>query len=165
MRLSQFILDNLEAILQEWENFSRSLTPGSAMSIKELRDDAERMLRFIVADMETGQTRQQEVAKSKGHGRVLPLEQTSAAQQHGVGRAVERFSLVELVSEYRALRASVTRMWIDAVPATKESVAQIVRFSEGIDQILAEGVTTFTEHLDQEANLFTASIGHDLSNP
>jgi signal transduction histidine kinase len=165
MRLSQFILDNLEAILQQWENFAQSLTPGAAMSINALRDDAERMLRFIAADMETGQTRQQEIAKAAGHGPVLPEGQSSAAHQHGIARAVERFSLIELVSEYRALRASVTRMWIDAVPVTKESVAQIVRFNEAIDQILAEGVATFTEHLDQEADLFAASIGHDLSNP
>ena len=165
MRLSQFILDNLEGILQEWENFARSLTTGPAMSIEALRDDAERMLRFIAADMEMEQTRQQEVAKATGHGPVLPVGQSSAAQQHGIARAVERFSLVELVSEYRALRSSVMRMWIDAVPLTKESVTQIIRFNEAIDQILTEGVTTFTEHLDQEADLFTASIGHDLSNP
>ncbi len=165
MRLSRFILDNLEAILHQWEQFARSLAPATAMSIEDLRDDAERMLRFIAADMETEQTRQQEIAKSAGHGPVLPQGQSSAAQEHGVARAVERFSLVELVSEYRALRASVMRAWIEAVPLTKESVAQIVRFNEAIDQILAEGVATFTEHLDQEADLFTASIGHDLSNP
>ena len=165
MRLSQFILDNLQAILQEWENFARSLAPGSAMSIEELRNDAGRMLRFIAADMETAQTPAQEVAKATGHGPVAPAGPSSAAQHHGIARAVERFSLVELVAEYRALRASVTRMWIDAVPLTKESVAQIVRFNEAIDQILAEGVATFTEHLDQQADMFTASIGHDLSNP
>ena len=51
------------------------------------------------------------------------------------------------------------------MPVTQESVAQIVRFNEAIDQILAEGVATFTEHLDQQADLFTAAIGHDLSNP
>jgi len=165
MRLARFILDNLEAILQDWENFARSLNAASAMSIRELRNDAERMLRFIAADMETKQSRQEEIDKATGHGPALPDGHSSAAHEHGIARAVERFSLVELVSEYRALRASVMRMWIDAVPLTKESVAQIVRFNEAIDQILAEGVTTFTEHLDREADLFTASIGHDLSNP
>lgn len=165
MRLARFILDNLEAILSEWENFARSLATGAPMSIDELRDDAERMLRFIAADMETTQTREQELTKALGHGPGLPDAQASAAQQHGIARAIERFSLVELVSEYRALRASVTRLWIDAVPVTQESVAQIVRFNEAIDQILAEGVATFTEHVDQQADLFTAAIGHDLSNP
>lgn len=165
MRLSQFILDNLEPILHQWEGFARSLASGRAMSIDALRDDAERMLRFIAADMETEQTSQQETAKATGHGPALPSGQLSAAHDHGVARAAARFSLVELVSEYRALRASVTRMWTNAVPVTEESVAQLIRFNEGIDQILAEGVSKFTERIDHDADLFTASVGHDLSNP
>jgi signal transduction histidine kinase len=165
MRLSRFILENLEAILQEWENFARSLSQGSAMGIEALRNDAERMLRFVALDMESEQSRQEEMDKATGRGPGLPAGQSSAAEEHGVARAVERFSLVELVSEYRALRASVMRMWIDAEPVTRESVAQILRFNEGIDQILAEGVAKFTERLDHEADLFTGSIGHDLSNP
>jgi signal transduction histidine kinase len=165
MRLSQFILDNLEIILQQWEEFARSLKPGSTMSIEALRDDAERMLRFVAADIESEQTRQQEIAKSIGEGPALPSGQLSAAHDHGVARAVERFSLIELVSEYRALRASVTRMWTQAAPLTHENLSQIIRFNEAIDQILAEAVAKFTERLDRDADLFTGSIGHDLSNP
>jgi hypothetical protein len=165
MRLSQFVLENREAILQQWEDFARSLKPGHAMSIQALRDDAERMLRFVAAEMESAQTRQQEIDKATGHGPELSSGHLSAAHDHGVGRAVERFSLIELVSEYRALRASVTRMWTDAAPVSRESVTQIVRFNEAIDQILAEGVSKFTERIDRDADLFAASVGHDLSNP
>jgi signal transduction histidine kinase len=165
MRLSRFILDNLEDLLQDWESFARSLPQGPAMSIDALRDDAEKMLRFVATDMESAQTRPQEIAKATGHGAQLPAGQSSAAHVHGVTRAVDRFSLTEVISEYRALRASVTRRWIDAVPLTSESVAEIIRFNEAIDQILAEGIARFTERLDQEADLFTASVGHDLSNP
>ena len=164
-RLSRFILDNLPAILQQWEDFARSLQTGRPLSIEALRNGAERMLRFVAADMETEQSQQEEVAKSTGHGPALPHGRTSAAHDHGVGRAVERFTLIELVSEYRALRASVTRMWAQTVPADAHSVAQIIRFDEAIDQILAEGVTTFTERLDHDADMFTASVGHDLANP
>jgi signal transduction histidine kinase len=165
MRLSKFIVDNLDAILQQWEDFARSLPRGPAMSIEALRDDAERMLRFVAADIETDQSRKQELAKATGHGPALPKGESSAAHDHGLSRAVERFSLVELVSEYRAIRASVTRMWMEAAPPTLESIAQFIRFNEAIDQILAEGVLTFTERFDQEADLFFASVGHDLSNP
>jgi signal transduction histidine kinase len=165
MRLSQFILDNLEMILLEWEHFARSLPAGRTMSIEALRDDAERMLRFVAANMEGTQTRQQEVTKSRGRGPSSPPETLSASHEHGVARAVDRFSLIELVSEYRALRASVTRMWADAAPATDDSFAQIVRFNEAIDQILAEAVAKFSERLDRDADLFTGSIGHDLGNP
>lgn len=123
MRLSQFILDNLEPILQQWENFARSLRTGRPMSIEALRDDAERMLHFVAADIETPQTHQQESDKSMGRGPALPAGQLSAAHEHGLARAVERFSLVELVSEYRALRTSVTRMWLAAAPVTQDNVA------------------------------------------
>lgn len=165
MRLSQFILQNMQPILQQWEDFARSLKTGATMSIEALRNDAERMLGFVALDMETEQTRAEEIAKSTGRAPPLPAGQSSAAHEHGVTRAVERFSLVELVSEYRALRGSVTRMWVEAVPMTRESVAELVRFNEAIDQILAEGVVRFTERIDRDADLFTASVGHDLSNP
>ena len=89
MRLARFILDNLEAILQGWEDFARSLAQGPTMSIEALRDDAERMLRFVAADMETQQGKAEELAKSTGHGPLLPLGESSAAEDHGVSRAVE----------------------------------------------------------------------------
>jgi signal transduction histidine kinase len=165
MRLSEFIRQNLEGILQQWEDFARSLKPEVAMSIDALRDDAEQMLRFIMADIESEQTQNQELAKATGRGPATPLGTLSAAHEHGISRAVERFSLIELVSEYRALRASVTRMWIEAEPLTHDTVAQLVRFNEAMDQILAEGVAKFTERMDRDADLFTASVGHDLANP
>ena len=165
MRLSQFILQNLEPILQQWESFARSLKSGASMNIEALRDDAEQMLRFVAADIESDQTYGEEVHKATGHGPVLPIGESSAAHGHGIGRAVDRFSLVELVSEYRALRASVTRMWIEAVPLPDDAVAQIVRFNEALDQIAAEGVATFSERIDHDTDLFSASVGHDLANP
>lgn len=51
MRLADFILSNLEAILAEWEEFARNLTPGSAMSVIALRDHAESILRVTASDM------------------------------------------------------------------------------------------------------------------
>jgi signal transduction histidine kinase len=42
---------------------------------------------------------------------------------------------------------------------------QLVRFNEAIDQVLAESVGRFAATLEREANLFNASIVHDLRNP
>jgi signal transduction histidine kinase len=167
MQLSQFILDNLEPILQKWEDFARSLEPGRRMSVRALRNDAERMLRFVAADMEAYQTRQEQFDKSVGTGPELPAGQQSAAQDHGLGRATDRFSLIEMVSEYRALRASVARLWLDAPSQSndRDCMVELVRFNEALDQILAESVVRFTSKLDTDADLFTASIGHDLRNP
>lgn len=44
MRLSGFILENIEAIVQEWENFARTMdAPGKPLDTEALRDHAELM--------------------------------------------------------------------------------------------------------------------------
>ena len=48
--LGSFIRGNLERIMSDWETFARSLPPGKSMSRHELRDDAERVLRFEAID-------------------------------------------------------------------------------------------------------------------
>ncbi|MCK0509510.1 sensor histidine kinase [Aromatoleum buckelii] len=165
MKLSTFILDNIEPILKQWEEFARSLQPGRLMTVTALRDDAERMLQFIAADIETPQSRAQQRQKSIGRGLQLADRADSAAHDHGKARAVDHFTFSEMVSEYRALRAAVTRMWLDSAGVDAESVAQLVRFNEAVDQVLAESVVRFATTLERESDLFTASIGHDLRNP
>ena len=164
MRLADFILANLEPILQAWENFARSLTPGNPLTVAGLRDDAERMLLFIAQDMETRQDPREQFLKSIGARPQTRGEQQTAAQEHGLARAVNRFSLSELVSEYRALRASVLSLWLNSADADKD-VQQIIRFNEAVDQLIAESVSRYSSKLDQDADVFTASIGHDLRNP
>jgi len=163
--LSQFILANMETILQRWEDFARTLEAGRLLSISALRNDAERMLRFVAADMLTMQSDAEQYDKSIGQGKQLPDSQQSAGHDHGVARASDNFSLMEVVSEYRALRSTVTSLWLSETELTEDTAQQLVRFDEAIDQILAESVVRFSSKIDQEADLFTASIGHDLRNP
>jgi signal transduction histidine kinase len=165
VRLSEFLLSNQERILQRWEDFARTLPRGRNMSIAALRNDAARMLEFVAADLETSQSPQQQFNKSIGLGRQPPGGERSPANDHGIERALHRFSIGEIVSEYRALRASVTQLWLDESPATYESVIELVRFNEAVDQILAEAVVCFSEKMDADADLFTASVGHDLRTP
>jgi signal transduction histidine kinase len=164
MRLADFILANVEPILQAWEDFAHSLPAGKRMPVSALRDDAEQMLRFIARDMETGQTSRQQFLKSIGEGPQPGIDQPSAAQDHGLARAIDRFGLAELVSEYRALRASVLSLWVDD-QENDGDVQQIIRFNEAIDQLIAESVDRYSSKLDSDADVFTASIGHDLRNP
>ena len=171
VRLSEFILRQLEPILSEWEAFARSLPPGSTMSVQALRDDAERMLRFVAADMQGEQTLAEQAAKAQGHGPGLPMRERSAAHDHGLQRAADGFAITDMVSEYRALRASVTRLWTDALgslgaPAeVREATQELTRFHESIDQILAESVARFSAKLEYDRDLFLAVLGHDLRNP
>lgn len=67
MRLSDFILDNMEAILQAWEEFARSVdTPLPDLDNTGLRNHAEQILRAVVLDMRTFQSDQQQIDKSHG---------------------------------------------------------------------------------------------------
>lgn len=75
MRLSDFILENVEPILQAWEDFARSVeTPMPAMDAKGLRNHAEYILNAVALDLRTAQTEQQQIDKSHGLGPVADDE-------------------------------------------------------------------------------------------
>jgi signal transduction histidine kinase len=169
MRLADFILANIEPILQEWEKFARSLAPGAKMEVLALRDDAEAILRASMRDMQTKQTDAQQVNKSKCHGGAGGgasdrLEDPSSV--HGLERVAAGFSLVQVVSEYRALRASVLGLWRKSEPNPDiKDLADITRFNEAMDQSLAMAVASYTDRVDRSREMFLAILGHDLRNP
>lgn len=136
MRLSNFILDNLECILQEWEDFAATLMPDSKRDKVALRDHAKSMLETMAADLALPQTEHEEKEKSKGHN-DSPANRKTAAATHGKERLALGFSLDAAMAEYRALRASVTRLWQKSLsnkslPDTV--IDDLIRFNEAIDQ-------------------------------
>ena len=169
MRLADFILANIEPILQEWEKFARSLSPGAEMEVLALRDDAEAILHASTRDMQTAQTVAQQVNKSKGQGGAGGgasdrLDDPSSV--HGLERVAAGFSLVEVVSEYRALRASVLGLWRKSEPNPDvKDLGDITRFNEAMDQSLAMAVASYTDRVDRSREMFLAILGHDLRNP
>ncbi len=71
-----------------------------------------------------------------------------------------------MVSEFRALRASILRLWAEAQSEfSRESVEEITRFNESVDQLLAESMTKYVKDVDRVKDLFIGVIGHDLRNP
>jgi signal transduction histidine kinase len=137
------------------------------MDLAALRDHAAEMLVAIVADLRTPQTDAEQAAKSKGD--AAPPAATApetAASVHGAGRAESGFTLGEMVSEYRALRASVLRLWTKANGGLSGAdLDDLIRFNEAIDQALAESATRYTQDLDQSKEMFLAILGHDLRTP
>ena len=165
MRLSEFILAHREEIVSEWEAFAATLLPAAAnMSPAALRDHAQEILAAIAEDLQTPQTRDEQARKSKGHGEPAGDEDT-AAQTHAVLRARSGFDIVQLVAEYRALRASVLRLWLDAVPDGESHTRDMIRFNEAIDQAVAESVGHFHANVEHSRNLFLSMLGHDLRSP
>ncbi|MDB5325646.1 MAG: Histidine Kinase [Phycisphaerales bacterium] len=168
MRLSDFIESSLEPILDEWQVFARSIAAGARMNRMALRDHAADILRATVADMQSSQTTLERSEKAKGHH---PQQEGSAAlnavsELHALGRLGSGFNLLEVVSEYRALRASVLRLWHDSIPAAhKTDLEDVTRFNESIDQLITKSVRSFTQRVDQARDMFLAILSHDLRNP
>src|SRR5688572_10760759 len=169
MRLSEFMLSHREEILSEWVAFARSCLPtANGMDLAMLRDHASEMLDTIAADLDTPQTKLEQVDKSEGKSDAEPDSATpdTAAQSHGAARAESGFTVEQMVSEYRALRATVIRLWIEAGgELTRKDLDDLVRFNEAIDQALAESTSRFRQDLDHSKEMFLAMLGHDLRTP
>lgn len=167
LRLSEFIDQQREPIMVEWETFARRLGAiTETMDIAALRDHASEMLTVIAADLETPQTEREQRRKSRGLAPDEAGDAQTAAEAHGADRAERGFSIEEMVSEYRALRASVIRLWMDTCETIGETeVLDMVRFNEAIDQALAESVVRYTTDLDESREMFIAILSHDLRTP
>jgi signal transduction histidine kinase len=166
MRLAQYISQNMEAILAEWEAFAVSLLPAATgMTPLALRDHAPQILEAIVKDITTSQTPEEQSEKAKGRAPKLAGAAETAAQTHAVLRAQGGFDINQLVSEYRALRASVLRLWIDANSFEDPDAEELIRFNEAIDQAIAESVGHFHAKMEQARNLLLGMLGHDMRTP
>lgn len=165
MRLADFILENIEPILKQWEDFAKTITPASnGMDSSALRDHAEQMLRTIAADMRTPQTHEDRISKS--HGDAPSVEGTTPAETHADVRQSSGFTIGQMISEYRALRTSVLVLWMPPDCVSKEQeISDVIRFNEAIDQALAESVVCYTTAVDAARNVFLGILGHDLRSP
>lgn len=165
MRLGDFISNNIEPILVEWEAFARTIEPPAlTMDSDELRDHAMNMLQDIALDISTPQTAAAQHQKSFGQGRLVASE--SSAEVHAATRLVSGFTIGQLVSEYRALRASVLKLWArESKVGLSTDPDDVTRFNEAVDQSVAESVERYSQMVAKSQHLFLAILGHDLRNP
>ncbi len=165
MRLAKFIRENTKPIVSEWENFARTLVPTSdSMSPLALRDHIQEILAFIANDLESVQTKTEQVEKSRGEkpGNV----KRSAAEVHASLRHAGGFNMDQMVSEYRALRASVIKLWdLQLTEFGRVNIIDLTRFNESIDQALTESIADYTKRIDHSRNLFLGILSHDLRSP
>ena len=165
MRLAKFITGNLEEILVEWEAFAASLlAPDQVMTSLALRDHASQILLAIAEDIESSQTDLEQAYKSKGFAPIAEATRT-AAMTHGALRHLAGFDLRQLAAEFRALRASVLRLWLKRGVADETAFYQMTRFNEAIDQALAESIANYSDEVARSRDTFLAILGHDLRNP
>jgi signal transduction histidine kinase len=165
MLLSDFIASHIEQLAAEHEAFARSVNPVTALDSSALRDHAGQVLRTFVVDMRTPQSKLQQAEKSKGR-QVRPGLCETAAQQHGSQRAELGFHVDHITAEYRALRASVVRLWLETGPAMGSAeIDELVRFNEAVDQAVAESMERFTMAAARDRALFIGVLSHELRTP
>ena len=165
MRLSSFITENLEELLVEWEAFALSLlASGEKMSSLALRDHATQILLAIAEDIESDQSDLEQAYKSKGFAVIAEATRT-AAMTHGALRHLAGFDLRQLAAEFRALRASVLRLWLKRGGHDSTAFYQMTRFNESIDQALAESISNYSDEVARSRDTFLAILGHDLRSP
>jgi signal transduction histidine kinase len=124
------------------------------------------MLDVIARDLEETQTSRQQDAKAKGASDADERTTRTPATEHGSGRAHSGFTVNQMVAEFRALRASVLRLWgKQPGPKGEAELEEMVRFNEAIDQAIAESLARYTRDIDHTKERFLAILGHDLRTP
>src|SRR5512144_2539474 len=89
----------------------------------------------------------------------------TAAQTHAILRAHSGFNINQLAAEYRVLRASIIRLWMDECQREDLDLEDMIRFNEAIDQALVESISFFSEQVDRARNLLLGMLGHDMRSP
>ena len=168
MELAPFIRSNEDAIVADWEAFAHTSVPAAAhMDRSALRDHIKGLLRFIADDLETSETERERSEKSKGRGPKEGGPHDSAAETHAALRFNGGFDTIEMISEFRALRASVIKLW--RVEWAKTDAADILpdllRFNEAIDQIMTESLGRFTQKLAHSGTQFVGTLVNDFHGP
>ncbi|MCG2595021.1 sensor histidine kinase [Ramlibacter sp. XY19] len=164
-RLAEFIRSHSTEILLAWDEFAATVThEGRTLDPAALRDHAAQILSAIADDLGRPQTSDEQDAKGKGRaprGAVL-----TAAETHADFRMIAGFAVDAMITEYRALRASVLKIWARAGGGTRaDDLTDLTRFNEAIDQSIAESVGRYTRQTSTSTDLFIGILGHDIRNP
>ena len=167
MRLSEFIRQHADHIVEEWEQFARTITPAAdTLDQAALRDHARAILLAAARDMDTAQTASEQIAKAKGEGPEKTPSLDEAGASHGELRHTVGFDLVQMTSEFRHLRACVIRLWVGTLQSPEMAYFQdMIRFNEAIDEALAESTAAYAEQVNRSRDIFLAILGHDLRAP
>jgi len=166
MGLAIFIRLNEEAIVAEWQAFAQTYLPSAEhMDRSALRDHVIGLLRFIADDLETPETESERSQKAKGQRPRGGGNQDGAADTHADLRYAAGFDTVEMISEFRALRASVIKLWRGEWTKIDDVLPDLLRFNEAIDQIMTESLSSFIKKFNHSGNQVIATLVNDIRKP
>lgn len=167
MNISDFIEQDVDSIVDEWVGFARERLPRThGFTHEELADHAKVLLMAVAADIRQAQGAGASNAKSRGARPHNAPDVSRLAESHAEQRFDQGFSFDHLVSEFRALRASVIRRWTAQLDVPRrEDLEELTRFGESMDQALSASTSLYSRRVDDSRNLLLGILGHDLRTP
>ncbi len=165
IRLGNFISNNIEAILIKWEEISRTINScNHFIDSNSKRNYAEMMLQTIAHDLTNGEKVLNEEENEKSGAFVNSIN--TSAEDHAREKLALGFTIEQLFSEYRAIRASVLFLWEQRIlEGIVIDQADIRRFNEAVDQTIAASIGHYSMLLKTSQNNFLTKLSHDLRNP
>jgi signal transduction histidine kinase len=167
MSLSDFVEANLTELVGDWVEYAGtiSLEGGGHLDAEQLRNSAREILMRVAVDMREPQSAAQQRAKSRGEQHDPSSDFDRIAHQHADDRLAQGYGINDIVAEYRALRASVLRRWLQTPQTDAAGFQQMIRFNEAIDQMLAESVRQHAQRTERIRDMFAGVLAHDLRSP
>ena len=129
--------------------------------VRAQRFEREAVARLVQMEMQSA-AEQRDKAQGRAAHATSP---ESAASSHGRSRADDGFGVNQMIAEYRALRASVLRLWALDEALAAHAIDDMIRFNEAIDQAVAESLVEFSRTVESWRNVFLGALGHDLRGP
>ncbi len=148
MNLSNVIRHNMERILQEWQDHAFAIQPESGSMDKiELRDHIEKILFDIADRIDRNQSTKFREEQSRGLHPLLG-KALKSSEEHGSTRHDFGFTINDVMSEYRALRSSVMRLWAESEQEESDR-NEITLFNEELDGVIKEATEAFSAASDK----------------
>jgi signal transduction histidine kinase len=155
MRLAEFIALHREAIVNGWESVATEMPLLRDASLQAIRRHADSLLDAILGDL-----------RAPLAADALAQSISSSGLEHGLARHAAGLSVVEMVAEFRALRAAVLRLWTGAgVVRTAQTFDDLAQFNEAIDRCIASAVAAFVDAVERDRALLLGIVAHDLRGP
>ncbi|MEP1214817.1 MAG: EAL domain-containing protein [Marinobacter sp.] len=147
MRLPEFIRAHMEEILWTWEDDAKTILPGPRLSRDVLRDHMEEILLCIAVELER---------QPLGHDGISQ----ASARIHGSERHDLGADIVDVASEFRALRHTVIELWVQHQdgPLDKKGLSELKRFDHEIDIALAQSIENYALKKQQQGRLFETML-------
>ncbi|MFC7338364.1 ATP-binding protein [Haloferula chungangensis] len=165
MTIKETILEHTDEIVEDWYIFARThIEMAEDLDRAEVKDHILDLLDRVVSDLEEPQSAAEQIEKAKGDKDLDPGEER-AAMRHGAQRLEQGFSIFDISAEFRALRASVIRIWIRENAGLEKDLDELVRFNEAIDEAWILSVDRFQMTSDKMRDYFLGVLGHDLRSP